>query len=484
MKLGYVTVKTNRSYNSVNMIFLKKAVSVIRLRQFDISTAEGRSQERYRRAGLTALAATLTKGVTILTMLVSVPLTLHYLGSERYGLWMTISSMVLMVGFADLGMGLGLMNAVSEAHGRDDRQAAANYVSSGFFMLLSIGTLLALLFLLAYPYIPWPRVFNVNSTGAAREAGPAMAVFFLCFAANLPLGVVHRVQRGYQEGYINSGWESLGKILSLLGLLLVIYFKAGLFWLVLAIAGTPLLAAVGNGVVLFWRNKPWLRPRWHSFTRESAKKIARLGLLFFVMQFTAALSYQSHNFILAQMLGPEAVTQYAVPARLFLLLPMLFSFVLEALWPACGEAIARGEIVWVKRTFYRTVFLGLLICLPITTILVIIGPKIIHLWVGKNINPSFTLLLGLGGWAVISVTYGSYAMLFNASNAMKFQIICALVMIGISLPLSIALVYLIGIPGVIFGTIISYCLCVVIPSIFFAKYLFIKMYLHSSLNLK
>lgn len=84
---------------------------------------------------LTAVSSAGAKVVAIVTMLVTVPLTLHYLGSERYGMWMTISSIIGMMGFADLGMGLGLMNAVSEAHGQEDRLAAERYVSSGFFML-------------------------------------------------------------------------------------------------------------------------------------------------------------------------------------------------------------------------------------------------------------------------------------------------------------------------------------------------------------
>jgi len=51
---------------------------------------------------------------------VTVPLTLNYLGSEHYGLWMTISSVSVMLGFADLGIGNGVLNAVADAYGRDD----------------------------------------------------------------------------------------------------------------------------------------------------------------------------------------------------------------------------------------------------------------------------------------------------------------------------------------------------------------------------
>ncbi len=79
--------------------------SLLKLSSFNTQTAEGRSRERYRRASLSTIAAGLSKVVSILTGLITVPLTIKYLGAERYGLWMTISSTIAMLTFADLGIG-------------------------------------------------------------------------------------------------------------------------------------------------------------------------------------------------------------------------------------------------------------------------------------------------------------------------------------------------------------------------------------------
>lgn len=114
---------------------VRQITSVARLKPFETSTLEGRSKERHQRIALAALTSMATKGVALLTMLISVPLTVSYLGAERYGLWMTISLVIAILVFADLGLGNGLLNAVSEANGRDDREAAREYMSSAFFML-------------------------------------------------------------------------------------------------------------------------------------------------------------------------------------------------------------------------------------------------------------------------------------------------------------------------------------------------------------
>src|SRR5712692_8838613 len=78
---------------------LRQVRSVIRLEPFDASSAEGMSKERCRRIALTTVTSALAKGVGLATMLISVPLTVNYLGAERFGLWMTISSLIAVLGF-------------------------------------------------------------------------------------------------------------------------------------------------------------------------------------------------------------------------------------------------------------------------------------------------------------------------------------------------------------------------------------------------
>ena len=230
---------------------VRKLLILVRVRGFDISTEVGRSQERYRRAVLTALAAAFARSVSFLTVLVTVPLTLHYLGSERYGLWMTISSLMVFLGFADLGLGNGLMNAVSSAFGRDDRGAARTSVSSGFFMLLGVAVVLLGLFAALYGVIPWESVFKVSSPLAVKEAGPAVAIFVGCFALSLPAGVVQRVQMGHQEGFASQLWQALGSIIGLAAVIAAVYAELGLPFLVLAMSGGPLLATILNTIDQF-----------------------------------------------------------------------------------------------------------------------------------------------------------------------------------------------------------------------------------------
>ena len=462
--------------------FPRQCLSILTLKEFDTGTPEGRSKERYRRVALTALSSGGAKVISVITMLISVPLTLHYLGSERYGMWMTISSVVLMLGFTDLGLGLGLMNSVSEAHGKDDRQAAAHYVSSAFFMLTGMAVLILAAFALAYPHIPWARLFNVKTPLAAREAGPALAALVACFALNLPLGVVQRVQTGYQEGFVISLWESLGKVLGLIGVLGVIFCQGGLVWLVLAVAGAPLLAALVNSLVLFGYQRTWLRPDWKNADTATATKLIRIGLLFFILQMALALAYSSDNLVAAHFLGPEAVTLYSVPMRMFTAVTLLVSMLITPLWPAFGEAKARGDILWVKRTLSKSLKLSFFLSLLPTLFLIIYGPTVIHLWVGAEITPPLSLLIGQGIWTMLLALGTTMSIFLSGINMYNFLIKTVPIMSIISLILKIFLAEQIGLSGIIWGLVISYILLFIVPCSLYIYKLMSGNYTYQTIN--
>jgi hypothetical protein len=194
-------------------LFLSKSrqwISLIRLMPFNTDTPEGRSKERLRRVALTALVSAFAQGISMLTLLISIPLTLNYLGAERYGLWITISSLIAVLGFADLGMGNGLLNAVAEANGRNDQKAAESYVSSAFYILTGIALFLGVIWLMVYPHVSWSWLFNVITPKAMAEAGPATSIFIWCMLINLPIGLIQKIYDGYQEGYINGLWRAGG----------------------------------------------------------------------------------------------------------------------------------------------------------------------------------------------------------------------------------------------------------------------------------
>lgn len=437
--------------------------TLARLTPFDVSTEAGRSNERQRLVAVSAAASLLGRVVSVAASLLSVPLTLNYLGDERFGLWMTISSVIAMLSFADLGIGNGLLSFISNAYGRNDSQAIKRYVSSASAILSSIALAVVLVFFLVYPLISWKMLFNVHSDLAIRESGQAMAVFVICFAANIPISVVQRTQLGLQLGFMAHLWQMLGSIMSLASVLLVIHFELGLPWLVGGMAGAPVLAMAVNGMLFFWVKRPDIRPGMLHISHNAMKEIAHVGLLFLLLQVVAAIVSASDNLVIAQLLGANAVAQYSVPEKLFSIVPILLSMVLMPLWPAYGESIARRDGQWVKKTFINSMVITILFATIVAGLLAAFSNTLLSYWLGKDIAPAPTLIFGLAAWKVVEAIAIALAALLNGCGVVKAQVLVASVTAICAISLKLYLVPVMGVAGVVWATLLAYVCCALLP---------------------
>jgi O-antigen/teichoic acid export membrane protein len=442
---------------------------LLQIRPFDTTTLQGRSDERYRRIAWSTALSTAARFVGLATSFISVPLVIGYLGNERYGMWLTMSSLVATLGPLDLGIGLGLLTVVSDAYGRDDREAARRAISTAVAMLTMIAALAVVAFGVAYFVIPWARVFNVSSPTAVSEAGPAAAVLLGAFALGLPLGIVGQVQLAHQSGYISSAWAIVGNLGSFVALIAIIMLHGSLPLLVVALTFVGLIAAALNGWFLFRRQRPWLMPRLRDVDLRAGRALLKTGSFFMVLQLAGMAAYGVDNIVISQILGADAVPEYAVPVKIFTLAPTLLSFALIPLWPAYRESMARGDAAWVKRTLRRSILLAAAFNIPSSLVLIVAGPLILQVWVHGAVHPTLILLVGLGTWTIMNTLNGPFAMLLNGANIIGFQATCSVLMAIANVAISIYLVQRIGVSGAVYGSVISQLVFILIPEVWYVR---------------
>jgi len=424
---------------------------------------ETRGAERIRRASLTGGVATIARAVQVGSSLVTVPLTLKYLGNERFGLWMTISSVLAMAAFADFGIGNGVLNTVAKAFGKGDREGIRKAVSSGFAVLNAIALALIVAFFAVYPFVNWADFFRVVSPQARSEAGPALAVFATCFALNISMDVVQRVQLGLQEGYRYSLWQLSGSLAGFTGVLAGIWFHVSLPMLVVAIAGAPIFATTLNTIHFFGFCRPDLRPSWKEVSSQTISQIARLGGLFFVLQVVGSVAFSADGFIIARTLGAVNVPEFSIPQRMFALVTIMSGMLTAPLWPAYAEAISRGDIGWVQHTLRRSLLIVLGGTTAVSGLLLLFSRPLLHWWVSSQVHPPFLLLLGLAIWTVIGCCGDALAMFMNGGEVIRFQVVVATIF-GIGcLTVKVFFVHRFGITGIPWATIIAYTVLSALP---------------------
>lgn len=415
---------------------------------------ENHGQRRLRRAGLTGVVTLLARGVTVGIGLVTLPLTSHYLGKERFGLWLTLSSFITWMAIADFGLANSLINALSAADGKDDRRAAQQAVASAFWLVLAVAVAVILICLALAPLVSWERVFNVSSPAAVAEAAPAMLVVLVICALRLPASLVGCVYQAYQEGYLHQLWSGLSGVLGAAGLLLAIKLEAGLPWLVLAFLGSMLLADLLSAAYLFgWRHS-WLLPHPQRFNSAEARWLLRQGGQFWVAQMSAVLMLQVGLFLVARMFGAGSAAEYGTTLRLCTLIGAVQTAFVAPLWAAYGEAAARQDFAWLTRTFRQSLRVSLWWAVPMALLLLLGLPWAFKLLVTADVTSSWHLRLALLTAEIVNAAARCVSTLLNGLGAVRSQAIFGPLGGATNLLLSWLLGRWLGVPGIAWATVI------------------------------
>jgi O-antigen/teichoic acid export membrane protein len=388
---------------------------VWRLRPFDVSTAEGRSHERHRRAFWTVTTSFASRGVGAAISLVTVPLTLAYLGKQQYGLWMALSSLLTWMALGDFGLARGLQNHLAEAYGHDDSDSAARHMSTAFFALLVIAVLIFVLFAPALVMVPWERLLKITEPALVRELKPTFAALMIVFLAQLPLNIVPQAYAAFQRSHIANLFGMAASAMSIVVLIAVIQGHLGLPWLVVATGGVSVLFMVVNFGYLV-RKMPSLRPRLVNVSLGTLRQLAEVSTPMLLFQLGSLFINEAQIVLIARRLDIAAVTDWSLFMRVFQV-PVLVVTTIEAPYaPMLREAFVRGDSRWFRDTFYgllKTKF-GLTL---VGALLYLVGADLL-VRVLSNGSVSFGWRVwALGGVALVAGCWnGTYNLLFMAVN--------------------------------------------------------------------
>ncbi|WP_242360156.1 lipopolysaccharide biosynthesis protein [Anaeromyxobacter sp. SG17] len=423
----------------------------------------GDRQRRHVRIVQAAVSALAVRGISIIAGLVTVPLTVRYLGAERYGAWMTLSACLAWMQIADLGVGNGLTNAVAEAYGRGRDEEARSHVSTAFFTLAGLAAAILAVATVAWPWVSWSAVFNVTSPVAKAEIGAAVAIAAVLYIVAFPFSIAERVYAARQEGALANGWSAAANVASLIAIVFVTRTDGGLVSLVLAVSGVQTAAALISAGWLFW-TRPALRPRIHTVRRTSFARLWRDGGRFFAIQIIGIVLFGTDNIIIAHVLGADQVTPYSVTWRLFAVGTMIVGLYLPYLWPAYAEALAKRDGEWIARTLRTSVVVSAAAAAAFAVPLALFGRPIIAAWAGAAAVPSTALLGWMAAWSLVSAPANAVACMLNGIGQLTGQIYYGIAAAVANVVLSIVLARHFGIAGVIAATVVSYLTCAAVPA--------------------
>ena len=394
-----------------------------------------------------------------------VPLTINYLAIEQYGIWITLLSVMSWVAFFDIGIGNGLRNKLAEAVAVNDIKLAKTYISTAYIAISFMALLFFFILLAVLPVVNWTKVFNTTSPDNAELLKLVFVVGFF-FLFNFVLSLCNQMFYAYQEASLATMRQVLLNLIALVLIYILICYTTGrLLYLGICYG---LSMALSNLVLIyyFFKKHKEVIPSINCIDLSRIREIGSLGVKFFIIQIAVLVIFATDNMIIAQILGPAEVTPYNVVFKLFSVITIGHGIIVAPLWSAHTEAYAKGDMKWIRNTLKK---LNMLMIPIIVSVLVIIifARNIINIWVGPEIKYSYSLVVLMGIYVIISVWSNVYAYFVNGIGKIKPQMYSAVLSGIINIPLSVYFAkYLnMGISGVILGTIVSLSLFAVIGPI-------------------
>lgn len=391
--------------------------------------------------------------ISIIVSFALVPMTIGYVSSELYGVWLTLSSILTWLGFLDVGFTQGLKNKLAEAIAHDNWEKGKALVSTTYMMMVLIFVPVCLIIEFIIPFIDWPSLLNVSSL-YADEIRSVMYILIAFACLQLIINVIISVVAAFQKVALSNSFLVIGNIISL-GIIYVLTKTCppSLISLACSLAAMPILVAIIASFILFSSKFRRVSPSIHYIKKKYIKELFGLGYKFFIINIQVVILYQSTNILISNVSSPNDVTTYNIAYKLLSSTMMLYTIITGPLWPAYTDAFARGDFKWMRRVRSKMVKI-LLLSIAGCILIAVLSSPIYDIWVKDNVDVPFTMT------AMVAVYVSVYCwMNLNGTLVVgmgKIQVETYLVIIGmiVHIPLSLLIGKYYGAYGVLSSLII------------------------------
>jgi O-antigen/teichoic acid export membrane protein len=386
-----------------------------------------RGHERTVKAKKNILASFLLKGIGIAVSLLLVPMTIHYVNPTRYGIWITLSSIVAWLSFFDIGLTQGLRNRFAEAKARGKDSLAQVYVSTTYAILSILFLVTWGIFMLVNRFLDWSSILNVASD-MRQEVTVLAIIVFTYFCIQFVLKIITTIVTADQQPAMASLIDVGGQLLSLLIIFFLIRLTEGsLVKLGIALCAAPLAILLCANVFFFSQKYRRYRPVISKVNFSYSRDLLNLGFKFFIIQIAAIVQFQTASIIIAHYFGPLQVTSYNIVFRYFGILLMGYTIFITPFWSASTEAYVKNDIAWIRGGIRKYNQLNILLMVA-GIFMLLFSETAYRLWLGEG-----TVSIGfrLSAWGLVHFSIAifglKYISFLNGINALRIQFYSSLI---------------------------------------------------------
>lgn len=364
--------------------------------------------------------------LSVLISLLLIPVAIRFVDTTQFGIWLTLSSVIVWLSVLDIGLTNGLRNKLVSALSNGNHNLAKIYVSTVYFTLAAIFLAVWLIFIVVNPLIDWTKLFNI-SVEYSTSIKKITIIIFSYFCLFFLFKVINSVLLADQKAAYASLIDLLGQFFALITIYLMTkFFSGSLLYLCIGMCVVPVIVAFIFNLILFKTSYKRIAPSYKYFRKWCIKDLTGLSLKFFVIQIAQIVQYQSANLIIAHFFNMNEVTNYNIAFKYFGILSIFFSITLYPLWSASTAAYHNNEYAWIRGTMKKYMLLYILL-IVIGIVMLAISNFVYEIWIGKGVlTISFSLSLWCFLYVIISMFGNVFVHILNGIGALKIQFLCSL----------------------------------------------------------
>ena len=434
-----------------------------------LSSFTGHSR-RSKKAVSNIIVSLFTKGVSIVTSFLIVPLTINYVNPTQYGVWLTISSVIAWITYFNLGLGNGFRNKFAEAKAKNDVRSQKEYVSTTYFATFVLVLLLFFISVVFNGFAQWSSILKIDPV-YDKELKTVFFIVSLFFCFNMVVNTFSYLLLADQRPGLLSIIQVVGQVVSLAVIFILTKVSSGsLTNLALYYSGIPAFIMMIASIFLFKSDYDAVRPSLRFVRIRLIKSILNLGLQFFFINICLILIFQVINIIITRELGPDAVTEYNIAYKYFHILYMLMVIIITPFWSAFTEAYAQHDYSWMKQSLRKLEQVWLL-SVVIGGIMLLLSSWFYHFWLKDEVSVSFSLSLSLLIFMLVQTLGAIYMQLINGIGTIRLQLYTYIIFAIISWPLITWSCRLFGVCGSVILPTLVYLIQAILGKIQLSKLL-------------
>jgi len=398
----------------------------------------------------------------------TIPLSLTFLENEKYGIWLTLSSILGWLSFFDLGLTNGLRNELGKSFAQADYHSAKKDISNNFFVLFFIFFIITILLFIMNHFINWHSVLNTKHE-LNYEIQTTASILLLSLLINITTGIVFTVLSSDQNSIIPELFRTASTILTFVTIyFLNSHYTNSLIFLSFSFSVISSFLSLCFFIYFFSTKYNKIRPSIIFFDIRGVKKIFKTSVTFFVIQISALILFMTDNFIISKLFSPADVVPYNISYKLFNLIVILFGIIVTPLWASFNNAHHMNDKEWIINIIKKLKQIWIKFML-VLFVLFLLSEVIYKYWLGNKVEVGYFTSFSMALFVAIHTFNSIYVTYIFSTGKIRVQTLMAIIAALINLPLSFFLAkYLnIGPPGVIISTAICS-----FPNIIISRYQF------------